>query len=41
MQEANKITIDLERTDNVEKEEKLIKEEKTSFIEKIVEEILY
>ena len=41
MQEANKITIDLERTDNVEKEEKLIKEEKTSIIEKIVEEILY
>ena len=40
MKEANKITVELERTDNVEKEEKLIKEDNTSLLEKIVEKII-
>ena len=41
MQEANKITVDLNKTDNVEKDEKLIKEDNTSFIEKIIEKLIF
>ena len=41
MQEANKITVDLNKTDNVEKGEKLIKEDNTSFIEKIIEKLIF
>ena len=41
MQEANKITVDLNKTDNVEKDERLIKEDNTSFIEKIIEKLIF
>lgn len=40
MREATKINVELKRADNVEKEEKLIKEDDTSLLEKIVEKLI-
>jgi len=40
MKEASKISIELDRTDNVEVEETLIKDDDTSFIEKIIEKFI-
>lgn len=41
MKEANKILVELDKKDNVEKDEKLIKEDDTSFIEKIIEKLIF
>lgn len=40
MQETAKIPVKLEKTDNVEKDVTLIKEDKTSFIEKLIEKFI-
>lgn len=40
MQEANKITLELDKSDNVEKEVTLIKSDNTSFIEKLIEKFI-
>ena len=40
MQEANKITVELNKSDNVEKEVTLIKSDNTSFIEKLIEKFI-
>lgn len=40
MQEANKIAIELDKSDNVEKEVTLIKADNTSFIEKLIEKFI-
>lgn len=40
MKEATKIVIDLDKSDNVEKDVTLVKDEETSFVEKIIEKII-
>ena len=40
MQEANKIAIELDKSDNVEKEVTLIKADNTSFLEKLIEKFI-
>ena len=40
MQEANKIVIELDKSDNVEKEVTLIKADNTSFLEKLIEKFI-
>lgn len=40
MQEANKIPVELDKTDNVEKEITLIKADNASFIEKLIEKFI-
>lgn len=40
MQEANKIALELDKSDNVEKEVTLIKADNTSFIEKLIEKFI-